>query len=89
MQDEPFHVPQTQRYCRGDFATWDPKITTFPGLYIAGMAWAHLLHVGSQAVALVTGGQPATVVSPASVILCNELCCTNQRERTALKHHQR
>ena len=22
------------RYCRGDFATWDPMITTFPGLYL-------------------------------------------------------
>ena len=33
--DEIFHVPQTQRYCRGDFQYWDPKITTFPGLYLA------------------------------------------------------
>eukprot|EP00191_Tetraselmis_sp_GSL018_P012453 CAMPEP_0177594952 /NCGR_PEP_ID=MMETSP0419_2-20121207/10076_1 /TAXON_ID=582737 /ORGANISM="Tetraselmis sp., Strain GSL018" /LENGTH=44 /DNA_ID= /DNA_START= /DNA_END= /DNA_ORIENTATION= len=23
--DEIFHVPQAQRYCRGDFAHWDPK----------------------------------------------------------------
>eukprot|EP00835_Amoeboradix_gromovi_P003694 NODE_254_length_12812_cov_0.286872.p5 type:complete len:423 gc:universal NODE_254_length_12812_cov_0.286872:3059-4327(+) len=30
--DEPFHVPQAQRYCKGDFE-WDPKITTPPGLY--------------------------------------------------------
>jgi alpha-1,2-glucosyltransferase len=30
-QDEFFHVPQAQRYCRGDY-TWDPKITTPPGL---------------------------------------------------------
>ena len=42
MQDEPFHVLQTQRYCRGDWWTWDPKITTFPGLYIVAtvVAWA-------------------------------------------------
>jgi hypothetical protein len=33
-QDELFHVRQTQQYCRGDFATWDPMITTFPGLYL-------------------------------------------------------
>ncbi|KAJ7596752.1 glucosyltransferase [Mycena floridula] len=32
--DEPFHIPQAQAYCRGDFATWDPKLTTPPGLYL-------------------------------------------------------
>ncbi|KIJ45656.1 glycosyltransferase family 59 protein [Sphaerobolus stellatus SS14] len=32
--DEPFHVPQAQAYCRGEWETWDPKITTPPGLYI-------------------------------------------------------
>ncbi|KAK0208390.1 glucosyltransferase [Desarmillaria ectypa] len=31
--DEPFHIPQVQAYCRGEFTTWDPKITTPPGLY--------------------------------------------------------
>jgi alpha-1,2-glucosyltransferase len=30
-QDEFFHVPQAQKYCNGDY-TWDPKITTPPGL---------------------------------------------------------
>ena len=47
-QDEPFHVPQTQRYCRGDFAHWDPKITTFPGLYAAGAAYGRALRALSQ-----------------------------------------
>ncbi|PPQ62790.1 hypothetical protein CVT24_000484 [Panaeolus cyanescens] len=37
--DEPFHIPQAQAYCRGDFGHWDPKITTPPGLYI----WSLLL----------------------------------------------
>ncbi|KLO20504.1 glucosyltransferase [Schizopora paradoxa] len=32
--DEPFHVPQAQAYCRGEWTTWDPKITTPPGLYL-------------------------------------------------------
>ncbi|KAF2278056.1 alpha-1,2 glucosyltransferas-like protein alg10 [Westerdykella ornata] len=32
--DEVFHIPQAQRYCKGDY-TWDPKITTPPGLYLA------------------------------------------------------
>ncbi|KZW00614.1 glucosyltransferase [Exidia glandulosa HHB12029] len=31
--DEPFHVPQAQAYCRGEWDVWDPKLTTPPGLY--------------------------------------------------------
>ncbi|KAG2156533.1 glycosyltransferase family 59 protein [Suillus bovinus] len=38
--DEPFHVPQALAYCRGEWSTWDPKITTPPGLYILSV----LLH---------------------------------------------
>ncbi|OAY76656.1 Dol-P-Glc:Glc(2)Man(9)GlcNAc(2)-PP-Dol alpha-1,2-glucosyltransferase [Ananas comosus] len=30
--DEIFHVPQAQRYCGGDLRSWDPMITTPPGL---------------------------------------------------------
>jgi len=30
--DEPFHIPQAQAYCRGEWGVWDPKITTPPGL---------------------------------------------------------
>ena len=32
--DEIFHIPQAQAYCDGQFQTWDPKITTPPGLHI-------------------------------------------------------
>ena len=32
MQDEIFHIPQVQVYCRGNFSHWDPMITTLPGL---------------------------------------------------------
>ncbi|KAF9919318.1 glucosyltransferase [Lobosporangium transversale] len=32
--DEIFHVPQAQRYCQGDYWTWDPKLTTPPALYV-------------------------------------------------------
>ncbi|KAF9452582.1 glycosyltransferase family 59 protein [Macrolepiota fuliginosa MF-IS2] len=35
--DEPFHIPQVQAYCRGEYSTWDPKITTPPGLYIMSL----------------------------------------------------
>jgi hypothetical protein len=38
-------VPATQRYCAGDFRTWDPKITTFPGLYVLGAAYAWTAHL--------------------------------------------
>ncbi|KAF7936726.1 hypothetical protein BELL_0829g00040 [Botrytis elliptica] len=31
--DEVFHIPQAQAYCRWDYGTWDPKLTTPPGLY--------------------------------------------------------
>ncbi|URE15799.1 DIE2/ALG10 family [Musa troglodytarum] len=37
--DEIFHIPQAQRYCRGDFGTWDPMITTPPGLYYLSLVY--------------------------------------------------
>ena len=60
-QDEPFHVPATQRYCAGDLLTWDPKITTFPGLYALGAAYAWAARValawaGTKLVRLGEGG---------------------------------
>ncbi|CAE6534662.1 unnamed protein product [Rhizoctonia solani] len=36
--DEPFHIPQAQAYCRGEWDYWDPKLTTPPGLYILSVA---------------------------------------------------
>lgn len=36
--DEIFHVPQAQAYCHGNWSTWDPKITTPPGLYLTSVA---------------------------------------------------
>ncbi|XP_020585485.1 dol-P-Glc:Glc(2)Man(9)GlcNAc(2)-PP-Dol alpha-1,2-glucosyltransferase isoform X2 [Phalaenopsis equestris] len=44
--DEIFHVPQAQRYCRGDFKTWDPMITTPPGLYYLSLAYVASLFPG-------------------------------------------
>ena len=32
--DEIFHIPQAQKYCNGTYDSWDPKITTLPGLYL-------------------------------------------------------
>ncbi|KAF8905457.1 glucosyltransferase [Gymnopilus junonius] len=43
--DEPFHIPQAQAYCRGEFSTWDPKITTPPGLYLLSVILKQLFLV--------------------------------------------
>ncbi|XP_010490692.1 PREDICTED: dol-P-Glc:Glc(2)Man(9)GlcNAc(2)-PP-Dol alpha-1,2-glucosyltransferase-like [Camelina sativa] len=40
--DEIFHVPQAQQYCNGNFRSWDPMITTPPGLY-----YLSLVHVAN------------------------------------------
>ena len=53
LQDEPFHVPQTQRWCAGRWREWDPKITTFPGLYFFGVAAGWL-----EAALLAAAGRP-------------------------------
>ncbi|KAI4356470.1 hypothetical protein L6164_000492 [Bauhinia variegata] len=52
--DEIFHIPQAQRYCKGNFGSWDPMITTPPGLYYLSLA-----HVGS----LFLGSYPAGAAS--------------------------
>ncbi|KAL8483882.1 hypothetical protein ACS0TY_026534 [Phlomoides rotata] len=44
--DEIFHVPQVQQYCRGNFGSWDPMITTPPGLYFLSLAYVSSLFPG-------------------------------------------
>ncbi|PKA61908.1 alpha-1,2-glucosyltransferase [Apostasia shenzhenica] len=44
--DEIFHIPQAQRYCHGDFKTWNPMITTPPGLYYLSLAYLASLFPG-------------------------------------------
>lgn len=39
LQDEIFHVPQAKHYCKGNFGSWDPMITTPPGLYVLYYLW--------------------------------------------------
>ena len=58
-QDEIFHVPQTQRYCTGQWKEWDPKITTFPGLYLLGTVIGRLFD------ALMGSSMPSTLCSVA------------------------
>jgi alpha-1,2-glucosyltransferase len=43
--DEVFHVPMTLQYLDGDFRTWDPKVTTPPGLYYIGWLWSRMLQI--------------------------------------------
>ncbi|EDV39310.1 uncharacterized protein Dana_GF25248 [Drosophila ananassae] len=35
--DEEFHIPQGLAFCQQKFDVWDPKITTFPGLYLLAL----------------------------------------------------
>ncbi|KAK3031721.1 hypothetical protein RJ639_035307, partial [Escallonia herrerae] len=44
--DEIFHVPQAQQYCKGNFTSWDPMITTLPGLYFFSLAHVASLFPG-------------------------------------------
>ncbi|KAH6826428.1 DIE2/ALG10 family [Perilla frutescens var. hirtella] len=44
--DEIFHLPQAQQYCRGNFRSWDPMITTPPGLYFLSLAYIASLFPG-------------------------------------------
>ncbi|KAL9621287.1 MAG: hypothetical protein Q9160_004308 [Pyrenula sp. 1 TL-2023] len=41
--DEVFHIRQAQAYWAGKWTTWDPKITTPPGLYIASILCLRIL----------------------------------------------
>ncbi|BFZ62026.1 glucosyltransferase [Saitoella coloradoensis] len=42
--DEIFHIPQALRYIEGDYWTWDPKLTTPPGLYALSTAAHWMMH---------------------------------------------
>lgn len=43
--DEIFHYPQLKRIIRGDYTTWDPKITTPPGLYFLTALYSKIFRV--------------------------------------------
>ncbi|XP_047329385.1 dol-P-Glc:Glc(2)Man(9)GlcNAc(2)-PP-Dol alpha-1,2-glucosyltransferase [Impatiens glandulifera] len=52
--DEIFHVPQAQQYCKGYFTSWDPMITTPPGLYYVSLAYVGSLFPGMFCVKVVS-----------------------------------
>ena len=64
--DEPFHVGQTQAYCQGQWRAWDPKITTFPGLYASAAALFSALNLVGHAAGL---GVPCSVAALRAVNL--------------------
>lgn len=43
--DEVFHIPQAQTYWAGSWQSWDPKITTPPGLYLYSYLFAKVCAV--------------------------------------------
>lgn len=44
--DEYFHLGMTEKYLNHlDFLTWDPKITTPPGLYYLGFIFGNVLSI--------------------------------------------
>jgi alpha-1,2-glucosyltransferase len=47
-QDEIFHVPQAQRYCQAQFDTYDPKLTTPPGLYFVSLGLAKTVNYAGR-----------------------------------------
>lgn len=43
--DETFHYPQFKKIFRGDFHTWNPKITTPPGLYYLSLIYCKIFNI--------------------------------------------
>lgn len=73
-QDEPFHVPQTQRYCAGHWREWEPKITTFPGLYLFGTALGHAVHAAQRLLGIRPAALCGTAVLRATNLLFAAAC---------------
>ncbi|KIM85467.1 glycosyltransferase family 59 protein [Piloderma croceum F 1598] len=77
--DEPFHVPQAQAYCEGKYTTWDPKITTPPGLYISSLILKRIFMFKCTLPML----RLTTTLSLLGLpIVLTRLVCYHQRQRT-------
>ncbi|KAK6943667.1 Alpha-2-glucosyltransferase Alg10 [Dillenia turbinata] len=48
-----FHIPHAQQYCKGNFRSWDPMITTPPGLYYMSLAHVASLFPGMSYIIIV------------------------------------
>ncbi|CDO75880.1 hypothetical protein BN946_scf184672.g13 [Trametes cinnabarina] len=76
--DEPFHVPQAQAYCRGDYWTWDPKITTPPGLYVLSLILKKIFMLKCNLPMLRLTPMLSLLTLP---IVLTQLICYHKRER--------
>lgn len=77
-QDEIFHIPQTQAYCRGEWTIWDPSITTPPGLCVR--LWLPCLNLiaprGAQVALYITAGILASFLAtlPGRIVEVSAQC---------------
>ncbi|EKM60782.1 glycosyltransferase family 59 protein [Phanerochaete carnosa HHB-10118-sp] len=76
--DEPFHVPQAQAYCIGNYSYWDPKITTPPGLYILSLILKRIFMLKCNLAMLRLTPLLALLVLP---LVLTRLLCFHKRER--------
>ncbi|KAJ7124763.1 glucosyltransferase [Mycena crocata] len=76
--DEPFHIPQAQAYCRGEFDSWDPKITTPPGLYLMSLLLKKMFMLKCNVPMLRLTTMLPLLALP---LVLTRLLCFHQRER--------
>ncbi|CAL1527084.1 unnamed protein product [Lymnaea stagnalis] len=67
--DEIFHVPQAQQYCSFNFTSWNPMITTLPGLYLSSLILIFPL-------ASFYGGSLSEFCTTQNLRACNIAFCT-------------
>lgn len=70
--DEVFHVGQAAQYCLGHWGHWDPKISTFPGLYVvpALVARASVAALGLDASEVCFSVRLYRASNAAALLLC-------------------
>ena len=70
--DEVFHVGQAAQYCLGHWGHWDPKISTFPGLYVvpALVARASVAALGLDASEVCSSVRLYRASNAAALLLC-------------------
>ncbi|KAJ6501617.1 glucosyltransferase [Mycena vitilis] len=76
--DEPFHIPQVQAYCRGEYEYWDPKITTPPGLYLLSLVFKEAFMLKCNVPMLRLTPMLTLLALPLAL---TRLLCFHQRER--------
>eukprot|EP00250_Pteridium_aquilinum_P009654 c18831_g1_i1 orf=472-1998(+) len=82
--DEIFHIPQMKQYCKGNFRSWDPMITTPPGLYLVTYIYTSILSFGGAALegAIFWSGTCSIAVLRHVNVLFSIICAVLFREIT-------